>query len=168
MRSWVSGRTVKVPGVGWGGGVGTEEAGSSLGKVVPGNSTGNVRESEGTKTPLQASEDRTSFFPLQDPVPLSGLLCLFNYNVSQAGTWPRATEWPLGKSSSIPTSGTFPSPRLPAPLILGNSTFRRVQQAPGKPRPPGAPRPQVCSIPERRGTERLHLPAATARRSAQA
>lgn len=91
------------------------------------------------RTPSQAHGGRKSSFPLQHPGSLSEQLCLLNSNVSQAGTWPRATEWPLGKSSSVPTSGKFPPPRLPAPPNLGSSNFQRVQRAAAKPRPPATP-----------------------------
>lgn len=60
------------------------------------------------------------------------MFIFLNYNISQAGNWPWATEWPLGKSSSISLPYKFLSPHLSEALILGNSKSQRVQQAPGK------------------------------------
>lgn len=86
------------------------------------------------KTPLQAVRRSEVCFPSLEPI-LSVRKVMFiflNYNISQAGNWPWATEWPLGKSSSISIPGKFPSPRLPVAFILGNSKSQRVPQAPGK------------------------------------
>lgn len=60
------------------------------------------------------------------------MFIFLNYNISQAGNRPWATEWPLGKSSSISLPGKFPPSRPPAPLILGNSKSQRLPQAPEK------------------------------------
>lgn len=94
------------------------------------------------------SERRKSSFPLFEPIlSVKGVMFIFlNYNISQAGNRPWATEWPLGKSSSISLPGKFLSPRPPAPFILGNSKSQRVPQAPGKlksrpPQPSGVQRP---------------------------
>lgn len=133
MRSRVSGQTVRGGGVSgvWGSVVG--ETGSSLGRVVPGLRS-DVQGSEDMRTPLQAVRRSEVCFPSLEPI-LSVRKVMFiflNYNISQAGNWPWATEWPLGKSSSISLPGKFPSPRLPVPFILGNSKSQRVPQAPGK------------------------------------
>lgn len=97
------------------------------------------------------------------------MFIFLNYNIAQAGNRPWATEWPLGKSSSILLPCKFPSHRVPPLLILGgNSKSQEVSTSTGKAEVAVAP---VIRCPASwRGLEvkRLHLPAATTRLSAQA
>lgn len=57
------------------------------------------------------------------------MFIFLNYNVSQAGHWPWATEQPPGKSSSLSLPREFPSSGLPARLLPRNPIFQRVPQA---------------------------------------
>lgn len=75
------------------------------------------------------------------------MFIFLNYNISQAGHWPWATQQPPGKSSSLSLSREFSSPGLPVRLLSRNLLHQRAPRAPGRPEsqalggPPGVQQP---------------------------
>lgn len=118
--------------------------------------------------PVRGSLTLTSL-PHSGYVYISLTLFFFFKHFPGRQRWPRATEQPLGKSSSylLPDKLSW-SPSLSVHLILGcrksHQGFVELPEGSG----PGRPGTEVCKHPKAGARGRLQLPAATARPSAQA